>query len=134
MKKNFGRTMHALDDVFEFLKNFAGQHDLDTEDYFALQLVTEELFTNFVKYNRNEQEKITIDLEKKGQKIVLTFVDSTDRPFDLNNARPYDTTQELDERPIGKIGIHLIHKYVDNIEQEYKNNRSTIRLIKNLRH
>jgi len=64
---------------------------------------------------------------------VLTFIDSTDQPFNLHNAKPYDTTQGLDERPIGKIGIHLIHKYIDDVKQEYKNNKSTIRLIKNLR-
>jgi len=122
-----------LDEVFQFLNNFVDHHKINNDDAFAIQLVTEELFTNLVKYNKNQKGKITIDLEKTGEKLILTFIDSTDQPFNLNNAQPYDTSQTLEERPIGKIGIHLIHTYMDDVEQEYKNKQSTIRLIKNLR-
>jgi anti-sigma regulatory factor (Ser/Thr protein kinase) len=133
MKRSFDRRLEVLDDVFEFLRAFVENYDISNEDAFAIQLAAEELFTNLIKYNKHERNKILIDLERLGKKIVLTFIDSTDHPFDLNSAQPYDTKQRLDRRPVGKIGIHLIHKYIDDIEQEYQNKKNTIRLIKNLR-
>jgi hypothetical protein len=60
----------------------------------------------------------------------LTDVDA--EPFDITQADEYDTRQPLKERPIGRLGIHLVRRMVDEINYEYKDRQSKITLIKDL--
>jgi serine/threonine-protein kinase RsbW/sigma-B regulation protein RsbU (phosphoserine phosphatase) len=119
--------------VFRFLHDFIQQNSINDDDAYAIQLVTEELFTNLVKYNKEIDDDILMKIEKQESTVEITFVDPAAQPFDLKNTDTYDTKQVLEDRPIGKVGIHLIRKYIDEIAYDHKNKKSTIRLIKHLR-
>jgi anti-sigma regulatory factor (Ser/Thr protein kinase) len=93
----------------------------------------EEIFTNMVKYNLKSKKEISVELSKKGENLFITFTDCNGKPFRLESSAPYNTGLPLEERPVGKLGIHLVKKYIDDIQYEYTDGRSTITFKKKLK-
>jgi len=132
MNKEFKRDLQQLEQIFSFTAAFCDQHTLDEETHYMIDLVLEELFTNALKYNPGNRKDISIELQKSGQKLTLSMIEYDVEPFDLNSKRVYDLTASLQERPVGKLGIHFIKKMLDNVEHEYKDRQNKIILTKKL--
>lgn len=133
MRKNFKRTLSSLEDVFLFLDDFAADNKLDPATLFNLRLVVEELFTNIIKYSTHSRKKIIIDISLSEAVLVLQLFDKNGQPFDPDRSPTYDIQQSLEERPIGKLGLHLVKNLVDDIRCDYKNGQSTITVTKKLK-
>jgi len=132
MKKYFKRDIKSLDLIFNTIHDFAKENKLSEKTIFALNLATEEIFTNMIKYNSKNQNDILIDFVKDNNKIMVTFTDFDVEPFDINKLKTYDANQSLEERPIGKLGVHLVKKMIDEIKYDYKNRKSKITLVQYL--
>lgn len=124
--------MESLNPIFDFISHFVQKNNLDEKITFLLNLVIEELFTNMVKYNPENPNNIAINLYKSNKAVTITLVDFDAKPFDLNLAKEYDTHQPLQERTLGKIGIHFVKSMMDKIKYEYTNGQSKITLTKYL--
>ena len=62
--------------------------------------------------------------------MEITFVDSG-KPYDpLAKADP-DTTQSIEERPIGGMGILIVKKSMDAVDYEYKDGKNILTIKKN---
>ncbi|MEJ2634792.1 MAG: ATP-binding protein [Calditrichia bacterium] len=133
MKKKFQRDFSSLEQMCSFIQSFVHRNGLNEEIRFAIELVVEELFTNMLKYCPGCMGDIEIGLSKRKNEIVLTVKDFNSQPFDPTQAADYDATVPLSKRPTGKLGIHLIKKYMDDINCEYKNNMNKLTLTKILR-
>lgn len=133
MREKFQRNLNSLDRITHFIQSFIRQYRLTNDVKFAVELVVEELFTNMIKYYPESSAEIAIDLTKIKDKIILTLTDFNTLPFDITQVPEYDTTAPLDKRPIGKLGIHLIKKYMDDIQFEYQDNVTKLTLVKYLR-
>lgn len=132
MKKKFKRHIDSLENIFEFLGEFVARNKLDESISFAINLAVEELFTNMVKYRADNPYDILIDLTKDANKVVVTLTDYEVEPYDINIAKEYDPNQPLEERKPGGMGIHLVKKFMDEIDYHYQNGTSKITLIKYL--
>ncbi len=133
MEKKFRRDINALGEVFDFIEDYSSAQSIETAHLFSIKFIIEELFTNLVKYNRSDlQSDIAIGLHKENRQITITLTDFGVDKFDITRAEEVDTTQSLQERKIGGLGIHLVKKMVDNIQYDYADRRSTITLTKKL--
>ena len=128
----FERSFAALDDVFAFADTFFRDHGVGDRPAFALKLAIEEVFTNFVKYNPDGEERVRIDLEPAGQDVIVRLVDPDTAPFDITDYDLADTSSELEERVPGGLGIFLVRKMVDDVRYEHDDRTSTITLTKNV--
>ena len=130
MKKEFVRHTNSLNSVFDFthlfIQEFQLGHDLETQ----INLVIEEVFTNMVKYSADNPNKIRLELKKDNDQLNIILTDYDVEQFDIRDSIEYNIHQPLEDRPVGKIGLHLVKKYVDEIKYEYKNTNSKITLIK----
>jgi anti-sigma regulatory factor (Ser/Thr protein kinase) len=133
MKKKFKRHINSLENIFEFLGEFAARHKLDESISFAINLAVEELFTNMVKYRADNPHSILIDLTKDANKVIIALTDYEVEPYDIKQAKDYDPTQPLEDREAGGVGIHLVKKFIDEIDYEYQDGTSKITLIKDVR-
>jgi anti-sigma regulatory factor (Ser/Thr protein kinase) len=131
MRKNFNRTLSSLEDVFLFLDDFAQKNGFNPSVLNETRLVVEELFTNIIKYSTGSQKKITIDLSLNGSVLVLQLIDRNGQPFDPTRSTEYDNQQTLEERPIGKLGLHLVKKMTADITYEHQKGQ-TILTVKKL--
>ncbi len=133
MEMKFKRDIEALADVFQFVEDYSAANAIDQSVLFTLNFVIEELFTNMVKYNVSDtHSEILVELMKEDGRLIVKLVDNGVDEFDPTKSRDVDTTQSLEERKIGGLGIHLVKKMVDSIDYVYANRQSMITVTKKL--
>ena len=132
MQKEFKRHTNSLKEIFILIKSFIGEEQLNKNLVSPINLVIEELFTNMVKYSPENPNKILLELSRDIDQVTIVLTDFDVESFDIRHSSEYDTNQTLEKRPIGKIGLHLVKKYVDDINYEYRERTSKITLTKYL--
>ena len=132
MEEKFKRDVQSLDGIFNFIAEYIGKNAIDESVAFTVNLVVEELFTNMVKYNPRDANDISISLEREGSQLRICLVDYEAEPFDITKRDEVDTSESMEQRRIGGLGIHIVKKMVDSITYDYSNGQSKITLIKNL--
>ena len=133
MQSDFKRDISSLSKIYEFIESFISEEQLSQELIAPLNLVVEELFTNMVKYSSNNKNSILLELKRNIDQIIIILTDFDVERFDIRQAIKYDMHQSVGKRPIGKVGLHLVKKYVDEIDYSYRKRTSKITLIKYLR-
>lgn len=133
MEKLFKRSFQALDDIFHFIDEFISQNNLYRLPVYPIHLAVEEIFTNMVKYNNKSSKGISLELLIEENQLVLRLIDHNGNIFRPASIPPYDTSLPLEKRPVGKLGIHLVKKYMDDIRHEFANGLSIVTLKKNIR-
>ncbi len=131
MHHTFTRSLDSLDPLFEFTGDFANRHRLDEGTVFAMNLAVEELFTNMVKYGDGGPE-VSIDLEIRGDDLVIRLAHPGATPFDLSRATAVDVDQSLAGRTPGGIGLHLVRKVMDTVDYEHTEGVARVTLTKRL--
>ena len=130
MKQKFKRSLESLDLVFQFTERFFNREKVSASAQFPVNFSIEELFTNMVKYNKDNPREILLNVKRKKDRIEVSLTDFESQPFDVTSAPPADTTSTLAERKPGGLGLHLIRKRVDSIDYHYENGCSKITFTK----
>ena len=132
MRRNFKRQISSLSQIFSFVSEILTMYEVDEANSFSINLAIEELFTNIVKYNRNSDSDITIEIEKEGRNLKVNLIDYGGDEFDVTKTKEVDVTRRLEERKVGGLGLHLVKKMIDTLEYKYSNGESRITFTKNL--
>lgn len=83
-----------------------------------IQLVMEELFVNIVNHARHEQDvEITCSWKSDTNSFCIALRDWGPR-FNPLEAAPPSLDADLDARPIGGLGIHLVRQMTDDCAYE----------------
>ena len=131
VERKFNASLDELDNVIKFIDD----EIKDIEDNKLLtkfNLVVEEIFVNIVSYayeDNNTNNEVTISIKDNDDKTVITFVDGGKHFNPLIKKDP-NLTSNVDERPIGGLGIYLVKKMMDNVEYEYKDNKNILTIEK----
>ena len=128
----FRRSFDALDSIFELTRRFYDDAAVGHDDRLAFDFCIEEVFTNFVKYNRDNPNDIELALERRGNRLVASLTDFDVEPFDITQAPAVDVSLPADRREPGGLGLHLVRRLADDVEYDYTNRRSRITVTKNL--
>ena len=132
MERTFNRRLESLGEIVTFLRGAAETYSLDEQTAFSVNMAVEELFTNMIKYGAGGDQEIMVGLEKIDSQLVIRLVDTNSEPFDLTDLQTIDTTAPLEERRPGGLGIHLVKCIMDEVNYDYKDRVTRIRLVKNL--
>ncbi len=132
MEQHFDRNIDELKKIFSFLEGASTALSLNQASSFALNMVVEELFTNMVKYNGNGADDILVGVDMDGDKMVVRLIDFDSEPFDYPEEEEVDVTAPLHKRTPGGLGIHLVKMFMDEVSYEYKDRKTSIRLVKQL--
>jgi serine/threonine-protein kinase RsbW len=105
-----------LKDVRVFVREVAPRLGADDEAVLDLVQAVDEWVTNVIVHGyRGDGGPIEIELLRSGDEIVARVLDSAPA-FDPATAPPFDPDLPLEQRPLGKMGIHLIRKLCDRFE------------------
>ena len=126
MQRKFTRDIGSLEDIFEFAELFLAKKDVAEAVRQPVHMAMEELFTNMVKYNPENSEDILVSISEACGVVTVSLTDYDVEPFDVTDDRHVDTEASLEERTVGGLGLHLIHKMVDTLEYDYTDRQSTI--------
>jgi anti-sigma regulatory factor (Ser/Thr protein kinase) len=129
-QRSFARTLDSLEPLYEFVNQFLTGHSIDKKTAFEMQLAIEEVFANSVEHNHASKAGVTLSLDKSGDCITIKIEDFDVPEFDVSKPPNVNTAAPIEERRIGGLGLHLIHKIMDRVEYHHENRISTITLIK----
>ncbi len=140
-KKSFSRTLSVpskaedLYEVLDFISSCLSRSSPSKEVISQLQLVVEEVFVNISKYAYQPpgsgDVKITCAVEKEMMKVTLTFEDSG-QAFDPLQKPDPDTSEPLDDRKIGGLGIFLVKNHVDGISYRREDGKNILTIEKSI--
>jgi len=133
MKKFFEQDMQSVAQIIEFATGFKNKHRLDPATAYSIEIILEEIFSNIIKYNQGENSRVLIELRLDNERILIKIIYRSSQPFDLSKSVYYDTTAPLSQRPIGKLGLHLVKKLADQISYKYQTGQSIITINKNIK-
>ena len=130
--RKFKRSIGELKNIFEFIDRFANKYALQAKLVHDVALAVEEIFTNLVKYNPTGPNEIELHLLFAHNVLKIKLIDRESEPFDITETQVYDLNHRVEQRPVGKLGIHFVKKIMDHLEYQHQNKRTVITMIKNL--
>lgn len=98
----------------------------------AIELAVEEALANICHYAYgNGTGDVEVRCTQNATRcFVIELIDSG-QPFDIRTAQP-DLTTTLEKRPVGGLGIVLIHAMVDHVTYRRDGNRNILQLAVHL--
>lgn len=127
LERRFPRTIGSLDAIFAFIAEFLRERGIDPARAFDLELITEELFTNMVKYGGGVAD-VSLALRREGDTVVLVLRDFDGRPYDVTRPAPLP-----DGVPrAGGRGLHLVQRLADGLDYHHDGRIGTITVRKRL--
>lgn len=124
--------MESLDEIFRFLRRFAGEERLSPEVAFALELSVEEFFTNIVKYGTHEAAEVGLLAEREGRVVTVCLEEKTSAPFDVTVRTDTQFQLPAMKRKPGGLGVHIAREVLDGLRYDYADGIGRITLIKHL--
>lgn len=128
MEKKFKKEINSLEAIAGFVDQFHRTHGLSNSMVFRLNIVIEEIFTNFVKYNTRSRKDILVKLERKEGSISVQITDFDVDSFDITKVQEPEIQATLGERKVGGLGLHLVRQFVETMEYEYRDGNSIVTL------
>lgn len=97
-------------------------------------IAIEELVTNCIEYGYDDADEhiIMIVLSISDGTLTMDVIDDG-HPFDPLARPAPDFSLEVQDRPIGGLGIHLLRKLADHIAYERRDGTNRLRLTKRMR-
>lgn len=123
----------AFSDVFE---GFCLKHRVETTVMRAFQVAFDELLTNIVDYAHTDDDDHAIEvlLRLADGRMEAEVVDCG-APFNpLEDSQLPDIELEIDDRPVGGLGIHLVRTLMDEVSYRREGERNRLLLTKRLTH
>lgn len=122
-----------LPPLAEFVERVGAQAGLSPSIVYVLNLALDEWVTNLVSYAYppGELREIHVAVQIHDDWVVLEIRDDG-TPFDpVTQAPPAPTSGDIEERPIGGLGLYLIKRMFDHIHYKSECGWNVLRLEKN---
>ena len=124
-----------LDSLYEsmnFVSSCAREQGFSEERINEIELALEEVLVNIFNYAYKESSiegnvEITCRLGD-AESLVIEIADSG-LPFDILAVREPDVTAEIDERPIGGLGVFFVKRLMDDVKYRREAERNILTLM-----
>jgi anti-sigma regulatory factor (Ser/Thr protein kinase) len=95
-----------------------------------VRLVSEEVVCNAIEHGQppGGEHEVTVEIAINDDRVTLCFRDDGD-PFDPLSQPPPDLEADIEERPIGGLGVHLIRTLASEITYARESNRNVLRVV-----
>lgn len=126
--------IEEISTLAENIEKFAADNNLPGEMAFQVNLSLDELLTNTISYGfpAGGEHEITVEIVLAGDMLVITTQDDGLAFNPLEQSEP-DLSQDIEERPIGGLGIHLVRNMMDNIEYRREANKNILIMKKQIK-
>ena len=115
------------------LRAFAAEHHLPPKVVQAVDLALEEHLTNVFNYGYEDKAAHEIRVRFSiHERSLQVEVDDDARPYNPLEQPAVDTAAPLDQRKIGGLGVHLMRRFMDQLDYRYEGNRNILRMTKRI--
>ena len=128
----FASDLRELERIQSVIKELEKEADWPPDLVYQVNLVLEELVVNVINYGHrgDPNHEIAIDLSWEADKLTIEIVDDAPAFNPLKDNPEPDLTSKLENRPIGGLGIYLVHHLMDEIQYRREQGRNHLTLIK----
>ena len=128
----FASDLRELERIQSVIKELEKEADWPPDLVYQVNLVLEELVVNVINYGHrgDPNHEIAIDLNWEADKLTIEIVDDAPAFNPLKDNPEPDLTSKLENRPIGGLGIYLVHHLMDEIQYRREQGRNHLTLIK----
>lgn len=121
-----------LDRIAAEIGHFAEEHDLPMRSAMHLDLSVEEIVSNVIKYGFDDgdvhEDAIDIALTLDGDRLNIRIADHG-RPFNpLADAPEPDIDADVDDRPIGGLGVHIVKTVMADLRYTRRDDRNILEM------
>ena len=123
--------LESTDQLSFILKELGEKHHVPGYIISEIDLALGELVLNIIKYayKKKKNSFISLDYDITDNSITFLLTD-TGVAFNPLEHKPENIDANLQDRPIGNLGIMIAKKSLDSISYERKNGRNQLKLIK----
>lgn len=121
MKFSFTGKDNLVSDLQQATDTFCQKEEIDMPIAMKLQLIMEELALNVVHHG-SEGKECTIELVLEWNEPILniSFRDNG-KQFDPLSVPPPDINADLENRPVGGLGLFLVKEMTSKLTYRYEN-------------
>ena len=118
LTRKITNELHSLESLMNATTNFLEDHGVDGQTVYRINLALEEMVTNIIKYGYDDYENHEIDvaLDILADEVVAVIKDDGHEFDPLAQTKASD--KDLDNQPIGGLGIHLIKQLVGKMSYQ----------------
>jgi anti-sigma regulatory factor (Ser/Thr protein kinase) len=108
---------------------FLEENGVPPKTVYAVQLILEELITNVIRHAHDDCEVHDIGLRVAIEtKQAVVEIEDDGRPFDPLAAPEADLHAPIQDRPIGRLGLHLVRRMADHMDYSRNGGRNRVRV------
>lgn len=127
MKLELENNLEALEVALDSLEAWIEEAGGSMKLCYAARLAMEELGTNIVKYGFDDAGRHLIRAEFEMGPPAFLSLEDDGHPFDPTHDAPEpDLDLDVDERPIGGLGLHMVRKMTASFEYHRVDERNVV--------
>ena len=122
--------LSELERIFAMVNELGSQNSWPDDFIFRINLVVEEVAMNCITYCREDGvADFEIRITPESDALAIDIIDGG-RPFNpLTDAPEADTDSDIEDRPIGGLGIHLVRTMTDEMRYRREEDQNHLTLI-----
>jgi serine/threonine-protein kinase RsbW len=112
----FNANFNVLDDIREFVAEFARRANFSDKEIYSIQLAADEASSNIIEhaYAGVDEGKIEIECHVDDDKLTIIMRDQG-KPFNPATVPEPNLSADLSDRQIGGLGMYLMRKLMDEV-------------------
>jgi anti-sigma regulatory factor (Ser/Thr protein kinase) len=111
------------------VETFLGRHGVSSDAVVKVRVALEEMILNLINHAAGlAGSLIDVRLEVEPGRVVI-LIEDEGASFDPQSAPVLDTTQPLEERRAGGMGIQMVRSLVAEMDYERLSGRNRLRLV-----
>lgn len=128
-----GNDFEELAGLCHKIHNFLEDRQIPAAPVYKIDLALEEMLTNVIKYSYDDEDRheINVSLQLDNERILLEMRDDG-HEFDPLATPNVELSDEIAQRQVGGMGIHLTRSMVDAISYSRKDNCNIITISVNI--
>jgi len=127
-------TIEGIRLAAEGFDAFAKAHGLSRHVTWPFQVALDEVVSNVVHHGTRQgggEGRIVIELHLQGDQLEMV-VDDDGAPFDPLQSPEPDTSQPVQDRPVGGLGILIVRRLMDEITYDRAGGRNRLTMRRTL--
>jgi sigma-B regulation protein RsbU (phosphoserine phosphatase) len=123
-----------LERLAELVDGFVEKHGLPEKLAFNLNVCLDELITNIISYGYEDEEphEIGVEFVYDGREFVTRIFDDAKQYNPFTEAPVPDLDLDVEDRPIGGLGVFLVKEFMDETDYTHADGRNTTTLRKTI--
>ncbi|MEE8336066.1 MAG: SpoIIE family protein phosphatase, partial [Candidatus Neomarinimicrobiota bacterium] len=124
-------NLSEIEGLINSFNEFAIQNKMSEKDMAQIDITLDDLSNNIISYGFEDKNTHDINFngELSGNRLIIN-IDDEGKEFNLLNLEEPSTTQTVEEREIGGLGIHLVKSIMDEVKYKRSKGANKITIIK----